>query len=75
MFGIVVAVVGLAGTVLSTLGQYAGTGLYLGLGVGGMERVASYPGSLWTLVVGALAMILAGRTDPAPLAGRTLPPG
>ena len=74
-FGIVVAVVGLAGTVLSTVGQYAGTGLYLGFGVGGMERVASYPGSLWTLVVGALAMTLAGRTDPAPLADRTVPPG
>jgi len=40
-----------------------------------MERVASYPGSLWTLVVGALAMMLAGRTGPAPLAGRTPPPG
>ncbi|HEY4991277.1 MAG TPA: DUF998 domain-containing protein [Nakamurella sp.] len=65
IFGIGTAVVGLVGTVLSTAGQYAGEGLYLGLGVGGMERVAGYPGSLWTLVVGALAMTFAGRTSDA----------
>lgn len=35
------AIAGLAGTVLSTVGQFAGSSLYLGLGVGGMERVSA----------------------------------
>ena len=42
--GIVLAVIGLAGTVLSTSAEFAGPSLYLGLGAGGMERVADYPG-------------------------------
>ena len=54
--GIVVAVVGLVGSFLSTAGQYAGSSLYLGLGVGGAERLASYPGSLWMLMIGIIAM-------------------
>jgi len=54
--GIVVAVVGLAGSFLSTAGQYAGSSLYLGLGVGGAERLASYPGTLWMLMIGIIAM-------------------
>ncbi len=58
--GVAVAVVGLAGSLLSTVGQYAGSSLYLGLGVGGAERLASYPGSLWMLVIGVIAMTLAG---------------
>jgi hypothetical membrane protein len=57
--GIVVAVVGLAGSLLSTAGQYAGQSLYLGLGVGGAERLASYPGSLWMLLIGIIAMFSA----------------
>jgi hypothetical protein len=52
----VVAVAGLVGSVLSTGGQYAGSSLYLGLGVGGAERLASYPGSLWMLIIGIIAM-------------------
>lgn len=36
----IVAVVGLAGSALSSAGQYAGSSLYLGFGVGGMERIA-----------------------------------
>jgi hypothetical protein len=56
--GIVVAVVGLAGAVLSTGGEVAGSSLsYLGLGVGGAERLASYPGSLWMLLIGIIAML------------------
>jgi hypothetical membrane protein len=54
--GIVVAVAGLAGSFLSTTGQYAGSSLYLGLGVGGAERLASYPGTLWMLMIGIIAM-------------------
>jgi hypothetical membrane protein len=64
--GIVLAVIGLAGTVLSTAGEFAGSALYLGLGVGGMERVADYPGSLWLLMIGIIAVLSAGaRSDSA----------
>ena len=28
-----------------------------GLGVGGAEQLASYPGSLWTLMIGIIAML------------------
>jgi hypothetical protein len=58
--GVLLAVAGLVGTVLSTAGEYPGSALYLGLGVGGMERVASYPGSLWLLVAGPLVLVEAG---------------
>jgi hypothetical protein len=54
--GIVVAVVGLVGSFLSTAGEFAGSSLYLGMGVGGTERLASYPGSLWMLLIGIIAM-------------------
>jgi hypothetical membrane protein len=54
--GVALAVVGLAGTVLSTAAQFAGPELYLGLGVGGMERVSDYPGSLWVLLIGIVAV-------------------
>ena len=54
--GIVVAVVGLVGSFLSTAGQYAGSSAYVGLGVGGAERLASYPGTLWMLMIGIIAM-------------------
>jgi hypothetical membrane protein len=60
--GLVLAAAGLAGTALSTAGQFAGSALYLGLGAGGMERVADYPGSLWVLMIGILAALTtAGR--------------
>jgi hypothetical membrane protein len=59
VIGIVVAVVGLVGTVLSTGGEFAGTSANLGLGVGGAERLASYPGSLWLLMIGIIAMFFA----------------
>jgi hypothetical protein len=54
--GIAVAVAGLAGSFLSAAGQYAGSSVYLGLGAGGAERLASYPGSLWMLIIGITAM-------------------
>jgi hypothetical membrane protein len=54
-FGVVVAVLGLVGTVLSTAGQFA-PALQVGLGVGGAERLAGWPGNLWMLVVGVLAL-------------------
>lgn len=46
------------GGVLSAAGQYAGSAAYLGLGVGGSERLVSYPGSLWMLMIGIVAMFL-----------------
>jgi hypothetical membrane protein len=58
--GIVLAIVGLAGTVLSTGGQFAGSSLYLGLGVGGMERISDYPASLWVLMIGIISVLSAG---------------
>jgi hypothetical membrane protein len=60
--GMVLAVVGLVGMVLSTVGQYAGPALYLGLGVGGMERVATYPAPLWLLLAGVITIRRATRS-------------
>jgi hypothetical protein len=57
--GVVLAVLGLVGTVLSTAGQFS-SALYLGLGVGGSERLAGYPGNLWMLIIGALALARLG---------------
>ena len=56
IFGLVTAVTGIAGAGLSTAAQHAGPALYLGLGSGGMERVAGYPGNLWMLVVGIVVI-------------------
>ncbi len=53
--GVLLAVLGLVGTILLTAGQYS-SALYLGLGVGGSERLAGYPGNLWMLVIGVLAL-------------------
>jgi hypothetical membrane protein len=56
VIGIAVALVGLVGSVLSTGGEVAGSSAYLGLGVGGAERLASYPSSLWMLMIGVTAV-------------------
>ncbi len=53
--GVVLALLGLIGTVLSTAGQLSPP-LYLGLGVGGSERLGGYPGNLWMLIIGVLAV-------------------
>lgn len=60
--GMVLAVVGLVGMVLSTVGEYAGPALYLGLGAGGMVRVAAYPAPLWLLLVGVFTIARATRS-------------
>lgn len=68
----VLGVLGLVGTVLSSAGQYADPALGLGLGVGGTERLGGYPGNLWVLLVGLLALAAAradgavGRADRLP---------
>jgi hypothetical membrane protein len=54
--GVVLALLGLTGTALSTAGQFSAP-LYLGFGVGGSERLAGYPGNLWMLIIGVLALI------------------
>ena len=46
-FSIVAGTTGLVATLLLVTGQY------LGIGVGGMERVAAYPMTVWQIVVGA----------------------
>jgi hypothetical membrane protein len=58
VFGIVVAAVGLIGTVLSVAAQYRPS-LYLGLGVGGSERLIGYPGNAWMVVVGIVVLVAA----------------
>jgi hypothetical membrane protein len=68
--GLVLAVLSLIGSVLSIAGEYAGPVLYFGLGVGGTERLAGYPGNLWMIVV-AVALVVNVRFRSAlPSAGR-----
>jgi hypothetical membrane protein len=55
----VFAVLGLMG--LSALGLFGGK-IYLGLGIGGMERMILYPAMLWA--VGFGAYLIASRTGP-----------
>jgi hypothetical membrane protein len=58
---ILLAVVGRAGTVLSTAAEFASSpSLDLGLRPGGMERVADYPGALWILMIGIIAVLSVG---------------
>jgi hypothetical protein len=69
----VLGLLGLVGTVLSTVGEYAWPALYLGLGRGGMDRVAAYPAILWLLVAGtatAVRAVRAGRETSGSAAGR-----
>src|SRR5262249_6948535 len=61
VLSICLAMLGLTGTVLGIAGEVIGPALYLGLGVGGMERVAEYPGALWRLVVGVAVVVSAAR--------------
>jgi hypothetical membrane protein len=61
--GIVLAALGLVGTFLSGAGQFS-SALYLGLGVGGSERLAGYPGNLWMLIIGVLALAPRYRSLP-----------
>jgi hypothetical membrane protein len=75
MVGIVVAVVELAGSILSAAGQYAGPALYLGLGAGGMERLAGYPGNLWMAMIGVVAVLAARPRETGPVAPAPAGPG
>jgi len=73
--GIAAAVVGLAATALSTAAEFASSSsLDLGLRAGGMERVADYPGSLWILMIGIIAVLSAGARAGRPAAPRLRQP-
>jgi hypothetical protein len=63
ILGIGLAVLGLAGTLLGIAGEAAGPAFFLGLGVGGVERVAEYPGTLWRMVFGAAAALAMTRSS------------
>jgi hypothetical membrane protein len=47
----------LIGTVSSIAAQFAGPALLFGLGVGGMERLASYPANVWLVALGSIAIL------------------
>lgn len=64
IFGVAMASLGLVGTVLSSASQYAGEAVTLGLGYGGMERVADYPAFAWMVVVAVDVLLDASRTSP-----------
>lgn len=69
--GVVVAVISLAAAFLSTAAQASGNvAVTLGLGNGGLERVADYPAFAWMIAVALLALT-ANRVparQPAPVA-------
>jgi hypothetical membrane protein len=54
--GLAMATIGLAGTALGIVGEVLGPGLYLGVGIGGMERVAEYPASIWRFAAGVVGV-------------------
>ena len=47
---------GIVGTTLSIAAQFAGLSSLLGLGAGGMERLAAYPADLWLVAAGLSAI-------------------
>lgn len=55
--GIVLAVAGLVGLILLVLAPFLGSAAYLGLGYGGAERLAGYPGDAWMLLIGSCALV------------------
>jgi hypothetical membrane protein len=69
--GLVISIVSLSATILWTAAQYAGPALDLGLGTGGMERLADYPTNVWLIIVGLVAL-LTTRGQIAPAAGRAI---
>jgi len=69
--GLIIGVVGLVGGVLSTAAQGAGSALDLGIGAGGMERVAGYPSNIWLVIVGVIA-ILSTKEQTTPAARRPI---
>jgi len=62
LIGIGLAVLGFVGTLLGIAGEVAGPSLYLGLGPGGIERLAEYPATLWRFAFGAAVAFNVART-------------
>lgn len=57
--GRAVSLLGIAGSILFSVAQYAGSDLWLG--AGGWERVAGYPSNIWLIAVGIVSLCTAGR--------------
>jgi hypothetical membrane protein len=55
--GLLIAIVTIVASLLWSAAQAGHTALYLGLGSGGMERLADYPSDLWLLLVGLIALL------------------
>jgi hypothetical membrane protein len=72
-FGRIVSLVGVVGGSLFITAQFVGASVTLGLGIGGIERVAGYPSNLWILVIGIVAIQRAtgGRQTSIPVAKST----
>ncbi|MDY7558926.1 DUF998 domain-containing protein [Cryobacterium sp. 10C3] len=54
--GLIASLVGIAGGGFFATAQYIGPSATLGLGLGGIERVAGYPANLWILLIGILTI-------------------
>lgn len=61
--GIWVFLLGSLGTVLSIAGAIGGPTFLLGLGVGGMERLAGYPANIWLVAVGTVVLVESMKTN------------
>jgi hypothetical membrane protein len=48
------------------------TNTYAGLGIGGMERLVSYPQTIWMIVFGAYLSIASPKRPPKPYTGKQL---
>jgi hypothetical membrane protein len=57
--GRLVSLLGITGSILFSVAQYAGSDLWLG--AGGWERVAGYPSNLWLIAIGIISIYTAGR--------------
>ena len=62
IIGLAAFVLGVIGTTLSVVAQFAGSSFLLGLGVGGMERLAGYPANAWLLAAGLTTVAEVARS-------------
>jgi hypothetical protein len=63
--GIILFAVSLIALSLTIAAQSGHPDLLLGLGVGGMERLAGYPANLWLLMAGIVALMNASGAQPS----------
>jgi hypothetical membrane protein len=57
--GLIIAIVSLVASFLWAAAQSGRSALYLGLGAGGMERLADYPTDIWLVLIGVIAVLSA----------------